>query len=183
MKKLALVFVAGISLVSAKAQKQEGFTFGAGIEAALPLGDFKTTNSFGIGGHLQGEYAFSDNLTGIATTGYTNYFGKTFTQTVTNPYTGTTVSSSVKYPSIGHIPILVGARFYPSESIFLGAQIGYGIFTGATGGSSPKGFEYRPQVGFNVESFQVALSYDGVSVTGGTLSHLGLTGIYKFGGK
>jgi len=180
MKKLVLVLATGISLVSAKAQKMEGFKFGAGIEAALPLGDFKTTHSFGIGGQLQGEYAFSDNLTGIATTGYTSYFGKTFTDTYS--LGGTNYSQSFKSPSVGHIPILVGARFYPSESIFVGAQIGYGIFTGG-GGSNPTGFEYRPQVGYNMDNFQVALSYDGVSVTGGTLSHLGLTGIYVFGGN
>jgi hypothetical protein len=181
MKKFALAFVAGISLVSAKAQKFEGFKFGAGIEAALPLGDFKKSNSFGIGAQLQGEYALTDYLTGIATTGYTNYFGKTFTQTYS--VGGTTYSQSVKSSNVGHIPILVGVRFYPSESVFVGAQIGYGIFTGGGGASSPKGFEYRPQIGYSMENFQLALSYDGVSVTGGTLSHLGLTGIYIFGGQ
>lgn len=179
MKKCLLILaISTVSFLGAQAQtNKEGFTFGGGINLALPLGDFKTSHSFGIGAQLQGEYMFSENLSAVATTGYTSFFGKS--QTFDNGLGGTT---TYKAPSAGLIPILVGARFYPSEQFFVGAQIGYGIFTGG-GGNAPKGFEYRPQVGFNAESFQVILHYDGVSVTGGTLSHLGLTGIYKFGGN
>lgn len=178
MKKFALVLLAGISLATAaKAQKKEGLTFGVGVEAALPLGDFKTSHSFGIGGNVNAEYAFTENVTGIFTTGYTSYFGKTIKY---DDGLGGTVD--YKVPSVGHIPLLVGARYYTPVNFFVGAQVGYGIFTGG-GGDAPKGFEYRPQVGFDFSGFQVALSYDGVSVTGGTLSHLGLTGIYTFGGS
>ncbi|MHA4807219.1 outer membrane beta-barrel protein [Flavitalea flava] len=178
MKKCLLILaIAAGTTFSTQAQiNKEGFTFGAGVNVALPIGSFHDSHTFGIGGELQGEYMFSENLSAVATTGYTSYFGKS--QTIdfgAGPITA-------KNPSVGLIPILVGARFYPSEQFFVGAQIGYGIFTGG-GGGAPKGFEYRPQVGFNAESFQLILHYDGVSVTGGTLSHLGLTGIYKFGGN
>lgn len=179
MKKCLLILaVAAGSIFSTQAQiNKEGFTFGAGVNVALPTGNFHNGYNFGVGGVLQGEYMFSENLSAVATTGFTNFFGKS--QTFPNGLGGT---STYKNPSSGLIPILVGARFYPSEQFFLGAQIGYGIFTGG-GGGAPKGFEYRPQVGFNAESFQLILHYDGVSVTGGTLSHVGLTGIYKFGGS
>ncbi|HVS95511.1 MAG TPA: hypothetical protein VHE54_03465 [Puia sp.] len=173
MKKTILASIVLLfSVCFAQAQMVQGdFTFGAGINVGLPTGDFGTINSFGIGAQLQGEYAFSNQLSAVATTGYTDFFGKTFN----------TGFGSFKAPSLGHIPILVGARFYPAEQIFLGAQIGYGLYTG--GGSSSSGFEYRPQVGYNADQFQVILSYDATSVTGGTFGYMGLTGIYKFGGN
>jgi hypothetical protein len=174
MKKILLALtVISISTLTASAQMAQGdFQFAAGLHLALPTGDLNTTHSFGIGAHIQGEYAFSENLTGVATTGYTSFFGKTISDGF---------GDNFKVSSVGQIPILAGARYYPSEQFFFGAQIGFGIWTG--GGSSTSGFEYRPQVGYNADQFQVILAYDATSVTGGTLGYLGLTGVYKFGGK
>lgn len=181
MKKFFLVMtVFTASIIGAKAQMKTGdFTLGVGVNGALPLGDFKTTSKFGIGGQVQGEYALSENLAGVFTTGYTSFSGKTVTETVSDGLGGT-VNESFKYPSVGHIPILVGARYYPVDMFFVGAQIGYAIFTGS-GTSNPKGFEYRPQVGVNGGPMQFVLSYDGASVTGGTLSQLGLAVLYRIG--
>jgi len=182
MKKLvlALSIICASTLVS-KAQMAAGdFKFGAGIHLGLPIGDFHNVSSFGIGGEVQGEYAFAENLTGVATSGYTYFIGKSFPD-------GTGGTYKVNY---GHIPILVGARFYPSEQFFVGAQIGYGHYSasvsssnGYGGGSSGSGgFEYRPQVGYNADPIQLILSYDGTSVSGGTFSQIGLSAIYMFGG-
>lgn len=149
---------------------QEGFTFGAGIRLALPIGDFGDTHSFGIGGELQGEYFFSEKVSGVITSGYTSFFGKDYDV----PGFGT-----IKVESVGYIPILAGVRVYPSAQFFIGAQAGYGILTG--GGDSEGAFNYQPQIGFNGSKVQVALSYNGLSKDGSTLSHIGLTAIYKFG--
>jgi hypothetical protein len=179
MKKLALVltvFTASIIGVKAQSSGSQGeFTFGAGINAALPIGDFHLTHSFGIGVHLQGEYAFSDQLKGVATTGYTSFFGKTFSYD-----DGSGNTFSMKVPAVGQIPVLVGARFYPASSFFVGAQVGVGIFTGS--GNSQSGFEYLPQVGYDAGQIQIIGAYDGTSVTGGTLSSISLSAVYKFGG-
>src|SRR5262245_27960874 len=110
MKKLALVLtVFTASIIGAKAQ--DGVTFVIGVNAALPIGDFHLTHSFGVGAHIQAEYPFSEQLKGVATTGYTSYFGKktTFDDGFGNTY-------EVKFKSVGQIPILVGARYYPSAS-------------------------------------------------------------------
>ncbi|GGA95249.1 hypothetical protein GCM10011511_18270 [Puia dinghuensis] len=147
------------------------FTFSAGVQLALPTGNLNTTNSFGIGGIIQGEYAFTENVTGVATSGYTDFFGKSVDLGYGYTY---------KAPAVGHIPVIVGARYYPSEQFFFGAQIGFGDYTG--GGASASGFEYRPQIGYNADQFQVILAYDGVSANGGSLTYLGLTALYKFGG-
>lgn len=130
MKKLVLVatfIVAGF--IGAYAQPAEGFTFGAGVRLGLPIGDFGDFSSFGVGGELQGEFGFSDMVSGVVTTGYTSFFGKD------------------GYDATGLIPILVGARVYPSANFFIGGQIGYGLITG--GGESDGGFNYQPQVGYN----------------------------------
>lgn len=172
MKKVFLVATLVVaSFIGANAQ--EGFTFGAGIRAGLPIGDFSDGYSFGIGAELQGELSFSEKFSGVATTGYTSFFGKEYDI----PGFG-----SFKPDALGYIPILVGVRVYPSENFFIGAQAGYGLLTGG-GGGSDGAFNYQPQVGYNASNFQVALNYNGLSKNGGTLSHIGLTGIYKFGGS
>jgi len=178
MKKLAVILtVVGSCIISTqtKAQMTQGdFTFGAGLHLGLPLGDFHQTHSFGIGGQVQGEYAFTENISGALTTGYTSFFGKTIDYTVAG------ATYSTKLSSVGLIPIIVGPRFYPTEKIFVGVQAGLGILTGS--GSSTSAFDYNPQIGYNAESFQAILGYNGLSKDGSTLSHLGLTFLYKFGG-
>ncbi|HEX6193993.1 MAG TPA: hypothetical protein VFZ42_16585 [Chitinophagaceae bacterium] len=168
MKKLFLVaalVVAGF--VSANAQ----FTFGAGLRLGLPVGDFSETHSFGVGGELQGEYNFSEKFSGVITTGYTSFFGKTIDFGF----------GEVDVDAVGLIPIIAGVRVYPSTSFFIGAQAGYGILTG--GGESEGAFMYQPQIGYNAEKFQLALNYNALSKDGSTLGHIGLTGIFKFGGS
>lgn len=193
MKKALFLFtVVCFSVIVGHAQSSDQpFTFSIGLNPSLPLGDFGKGYSFGIGGQLQGEYKFSDQLSGIATTGYSVFFGKT--QTITETYidnNGNLVSTtaSAKNANLGHIPILVGARYYATEQVFFGAQIGYGIFSG--GGATRSGFEYRPHVGYDAGAMQFILHYDGVSLgtykgiagTAETFSQLGVTALYKFGG-
>lgn len=172
MKKAILIFaLAAGTVFSANAQAPEGFQFGAGIRLGLPIGDFSDTHSFGVGAELQGEYGFSDKFSGIITSGYTSFFGKTIS----------ILGTSAKVDAVGLIPIIAGARVYPSNNIFIGAQAGIGILTG--NGSSETAFNWQPQIGVNTEHFQVALNYNGLSKDGSTLSHIGLTGIFKFGGS
>jgi hypothetical protein len=172
MKKVLLVAVITVAgFLGAQAQPPEGFQFGAGLRVGLPIADFADYSSFGIGGELQGEFGFSEMISGVVNTGYTSFFGKT----VDIPGVG-----SYEAEATGYIPILVGVRVYPSTSFFIGAQAGYGLLTG--GGESDGAFNYQPQIGYNGAKFQVALNYNGLSKDGTTFSHIGLTGIFKFGG-
>jgi hypothetical protein len=174
MKKLLLLLTAfTLSFMALQAQsRDEGFVFGGGLNIGLPTGNFGTGWSFGIGFQFQGEYKFSDNVSGVATTGYTNYFGKTV------DFGGGFVG---KTPNIGFIPFLVGARIYPTPTFFLGAQIGLGAFTN-TGGSGNSGFDFRPQIGYNGAGYQLIMDYNVISVTAGSNADIGLTAIFKFGG-
>jgi hypothetical protein len=144
MKKLLLAAIVLSSLsIGAQAQSQSksgGFKFGVGIDLALPTGNFGTTSSFGFGGQVQGEYMLADNISGIASVGYQSFGGKTINDG----------SFSFKYPTTSLIPILVGARFFPSEQFFVGAQIGVGLLHASADGVSANssGFDYLPQVGY-----------------------------------
>lgn len=171
MKKTVLIlsFLIG-SVVAVNAQAPDGFQFGGGVRLGLPIGDFSDSHSFGIGAELQGEYGFSEKFSGVITGGYTSFFGKSID----------ILGTSVKVDAVGLIPIIAGVRVYPSESVFIGAQAGLGILTGS--GSSETAFNWQPQIGYNAEKFQIALNYNGLSKDGSTLSHIGLTGIFKFGG-
>lgn len=177
MKKILSIFFLVATFFAANAQDQQGdFHFGVGLNLGLPVGDFHNVSSFGVGGHVMGEYFFTDQISGALTTGYTSFFGKTITES-----DGIGGTFSYKYPSLGLIPIVVGPRFYPTEQFFVGVQAGVGILTG--GGSSNSGFDYFPQIGYNADQFQVILGYNGVSSNGSTFGNLSLTGVFKFGGN
>lgn len=166
MKKLFIVLsIVTASVFTANAQDNaSGFHFGGGLRLGLPIGDFSETHNFGIGAELQGEYMFSEKFSATITTGYTHFLGKDF--------------AGVKMDGVGLIPILAGVRVYPSTNIFIGGKVGYGLLTG--GGSSDGALNYEPHVGYNAERFQLALGYNGLSKDGSTLSHIALTGIFKF---
>lgn len=133
---------------------------------ALPVGDFHLSHSIGVGAELQAEYKLSPQASLTGTTGYTNFMGKSET------FGG----YKYKYSSVGYIPILVGARVYPSENVFIGGKAGYGILTG---GGSGGAFNFEPQVGYNANKFQLAVGYNAL-VDDGTLGHLGVSAVLKF---
>lgn len=172
MKKVLFLF-ALIALVQvARAQQTnalaKGFHLGAGINAGLPVGDFNETHSFGIGAEIQGEYVLLDKLSIFGSTGYTNFFGKKF---------DTEEGEYFKVDNVGAIPVLAGARFYPTPKFFVGGKLGISILTG--GGESETAFTYQPQVGYNAEKFQANLGLNSMSSDGLTFSNLSLTFLYK----
>ncbi|HET9057920.1 MAG TPA: hypothetical protein VFN30_13825 [Chitinophagaceae bacterium] len=171
MKKSILLLLLLAAFTITRAQAPEGFQFGVGVRLGLPLGDFKASHNFGIGGEVQGEVGFAEKFSAIFTSGYSSFSGKTI------DFFGT----SIKYGSIGYIPILAGVRVYPANNFFIGGQLGYGILTG--GGTSEGAFNYQPQIGVNVSNFQFALNFNSLTKDGESTSHLGLTGIYRFGGN
>lgn len=168
MKKIIFaVFILAASF-AAQAQSKDGksIQFGGGVRFALPTGNFHLSHSIGIGAELLAEYKLSPAASLTGTTGFTNFIGKSET------FGG----YKYKYDAVGYIPILVGARYYAAENIFLGGRVGYGILTG---GGSGGAFNFEPQIGYNGKQLQVAAGFNGL-VDNGTLGHLGVTAIYKF---
>lgn len=168
MRKVLLAFsIAAISFVSAKAQDNGGFHAAGGLKVALPIGDFSNGYSLGIGAELQGEYMFAENISGVATAGYTHFLGKTVSE----------AGVDYKMDAAGFIPVLAGVRFYPSSQFFVGAKAGLSFGTQTGAGSS---FTYEPQVGYNGEKFQVAAGYTAMSKNSVTLGSVGVSFLYKF---
>lgn len=161
-----MVLMAVTGFAVARAQSSQNVVLGVGVRIGAPVGDFSNTHSVGIGAELQAEYGFSEMLSGVFTTGYTNFFGKTV--------------AGYKYNSVGIVPLLAGVRVYPSQNFFIGGQIGYGILAG--NGYNSGAFSYQPGIGYNAPDFQIGLNYNALTKNGGTVAHIGLTGIYKFGG-
>ena len=168
MKKVIfLAFIlAAAFVVNAQSKSGQDVQFSGGLRIALPVGNFHYSHGFGVGAELQAEYKLSPTASLTGTTGCTNFIGKS-----ANYY-----DYSYKYESVGYIPILVGARVYPSEKVFIGGKVGYGILTNAGAGG---GFNFEPQVGYNADKFQVSFGYNAL-VNNGTLGHLGVTAMYKF---
>lgn len=125
----------------------------------IVVGDYDPFYGLVLGAELQGEYVFSPQASATITTGYTNLSGKN------------------NIGSTGLIPVLAGARFYPSSQFFVGGRLGISFSTESGGGSN---FTYEPQVGYNGQKFQLALGYQAAPDNGVSLSHIGVTGIIKF---
>lgn len=151
-----------LCFVLAGVNAQSGFTFGVGLNASLPVGNMTNISSFAVGAEAQGEYGFSEKVSGIITTGYTHFLEKN--------------NNGLKF---GIVPLIAGARYYASEKFFIGGQLGYGFFTSTGGGG---GFAYKPQVGYKAGNFQITGSYNAVS-NNGTIGWAGLSGVITFGGK
>lgn len=179
MKKIFLALSIVAVSFAANAQSNEGFHVAGGLHVALPLGDFGKASSFGVGAQVQGEYVFAENISGTFTTGYTSFMGKSVDEpTGYDINTGQYTYSKVKLPATGYIPFLAGIRFYAAPSFFIGGKLGYGLLSG--GGESDGAFNYQPEIGYNAEKFQVAAGYNGLSKNGASLSHIGLSVLYKF---
>ncbi len=167
MKKIFLLFVCAASFGLANAQSAKPVEFSAGVNLGLPIGDFGKSHSFGFGFEGLGEYKISDAASLTGSLGYTHFIGKEIVE-------------GFKAKGLGVIPILVGGRYYPSNEFFVGAKLGYGIFTGGGDGGA---FTLVPQVGYNAEKYQLALGYNFLSQSGGNASYFGLSGVYKFSNK
>jgi len=171
MKKIFFLFALVAFVTIARAQQTgfiKGFHFGAGVNAALPIGDFSDSHSFGVGAEFQAEYSMLEKLSLFGSAGYTNFFGKKIDGVEGESY---------KIDNVGLIPVMAGARFYPTPKFFVGGKLGVGILTG--GGDSETAFTYQPQVGYNAEKFQVNLGLNSISQESVTFSNLSLTFLYK----
>lgn len=183
MKKLILGVAATVAMlfaVNASAQQNFG---SAGVELALPMGDFADFANFGYGVSLQYEYGLTDNLALNLNAGVLLY------------------SIETDGFSFTHIPIQVGGRYYFTEQrdgLFAGVRLGIHLAMSKMDdieilGQTIKGtsdtnanFSFAPEVGYFVnENISLALRYQIVTPNGDqegakSLSYLGLRAAYNF---
>jgi hypothetical protein len=167
MKKTMLLIAMAIGSVHAFAQDYEDeqvFKFGLGGTISVPLSDLKLITTYGIGFEATAVYNFSENIAGFAQGGINVFKGK---------------MDFGQENSVLNIPILAGAR-YKINGFFAGAGIGYSSYHSSGWGSGTSGFTYSPQIGYDMGSYQFLLHYTSTSVTGGSLSYVGLKAFHTF---
>lgn len=161
MKTTVLLFTLVLFSYSGFAQdddyEDKPFKFGLGGTISLPLSDLKASTSYGVGFEVTGVYTFAEHVAVFAQTGINVFKGKSV--------------YGYDESSLMHVPFLAGARF-KAGGFFVGAGAGYGRFIGD--GDSAGGFTYSPQAGYELENLQFMLHYTSTSLTGGSLSYVGL---------
>jgi hypothetical protein len=173
MKKTILfIAVIGISTAAFSQKKEDDvqmLKLSVGLEAALPLGDFGKSSTFGIGGTAQADYKVTDDLALNVNAGYISFLPKSIT----------VFGVTSKGKAVGYIPILGGIRYYFSEQVFALAQLGVTIATAS--GSSTSLFTYAPGVGYKFsDNVDAALKYTGYSKNSINSSTIGVRVAYTF---
>ena len=168
MKKIILstaVLITTVLTVHAQSSSTDSkqLKFSVGVEAGLPLGDFKETHKFGIGGSVQGEYAAAEKVGLTLNAGFLSFTGKSI--------------EGGKYPSASIVPVLAGAKYYFTENVYGQAQAGISFFNNG-GGSA---FTYTPGIGVKAgENIDILVKYQAATKSGETLSFLGARVAYNF---
>jgi hypothetical protein len=92
------------------------------INPSMPIGNFNTYSSFGLGGYLGWEYKTSRSLGITLNAGYIDYFGKN--------------TNGIKYSDFSYLPLLAGLKFYfGGGSFYLHPEAGAGFGTSGLGTS------------------------------------------------
>ena len=164
----------------------------AGLEVALPMGDFGDFVGVGFGATLGYEIPVGDNLGLIAQAGYISFTGKDYDLGIIK----------IEGPSIGAIPIQLGAKYYFSdnqEGAYLGVLTGLHLLS-SEGSDGVTNFGIAPLLGFMVtENIDIGVRYqllfdkqETVSIIGTTVttteenvtnSYIGIRAAYMFGSR
>jgi hypothetical protein len=171
MKKIFLsAAILAASVTAASAQSKKAGTkpvFSAGVEAALPLGDFKQGYTFGLGATVQGEYPAVDKVGITLSAGYLSFAGKTVEF----------LGEKYKNDAQGVLTVLAGAKYYFTGNVYGHAQIGLSFFNHGVGSA----FTYSPGIGIKAsDNIDVLVKYQAASKSGSTASFFGTRVAYTF---
>ena len=166
MKKIILSALAIFAVGFASAQDADG-GFQVGIHAGIPMGDAGDVYSANFGADVAYMFPIADSFLLGVTTGYSYYAGKAFD----------TGFGEVKVNG-AFIPVAAAAHYSLNESWFLGADLGYALYSGD--GDGDGGFYYQPKVGYQTEKMEFFVGYKGISADGASISSVGVGAAYKF---
>ena len=166
MKKLLTVAIATVISLASFSQSTglEPMQFNVGLEAGMPMGDFKESHNFGVG--LSAKVILSSGLTGSI--GYVTFSGKDL------PGFG-------KMPAFNTIPVKAGYRIKADGGFYFEPQVGITFMS--SDGESMNAFTWAPNVGISTGPIDISVRYENISQSGENLNFLGLRLAYSFGGK
>ncbi len=193
----AKLIFAGLALIGATAVSAQENRFSAGLELALPMGDFGDAVGFGFGATVGFELPVGDNLGLIAQAGYITFSAKDI-EVDLGPF-GT---ATVEGVAVGAIPIQVGAKYYFSdnqEGAYLGALTGVHLLS-SEGSDGSTSFGIAPLFGYIIgENIDISLRYqllfdkqETVAISGTSItteeetvtnSYIGVRAAYMFGSR
>ena len=162
---LSCFLVLGTMAVQAQ-NESKVFSFGFGLEGGLPLGDAKAAYKFAGGLTLRASYHAGPGFITL-TSGALAYLPKSGNGEETKASLQIAVKLGYKY--VCYKPFFVMA-----EAGFSSFKIYYADDNGNLASSNSGGFTYAPTVGVNLNAFELGLRYEATSITGGTVSTVGL---------
>jgi hypothetical protein len=174
MKRIILTALAVMAFGVANAQDGH---FKIGAHVGLPLGDTADAFSTNVGVDAAYLWNVANKFSAGITSGYTVYLGKSL------EYNAGSSSFDYSVPNSGFIPVAGTAQYSLTDSLFLGADLGYAIFVGSedkpSGQSTGGGFLYQPKFGYQNEKIELFASYKSIS-NNGSLHSLNIGFNYKF---
>ncbi len=182
MKTIRLLFVMAVGAFASHSSLAQ---FSAGLDLALPMGNFSDIASTGFGGSVRYDATISDKLGWSASIGYLSFSGKTYN----------VGNVSIPFGTTSNIPVSGGVKYYFSEAgngfygavdlsaNFLSTYV-YTYNSGNGGGYnlssvSQTNFGINPGIGYRLSNLDFSARYNAV----GDFSYLGIRAAYVFGGK
>jgi hypothetical protein len=178
--KLSTFIIAALTFVtfSAKAQEREGIRLSVGPEVGLPIGDFKDSYDWSIGGSLQADFPIlSNDLYVTLNAGYNNFFAKDI--------------NGISGQDLQLIPVKAGLKYFPISNFYVQGEAGASFLTNKDdiGATKSAAFVYAPQVGYlfhlgGKNYLDAGIRFEGNSKftdQGSSNNFLGLRVAYGFG--
>ena len=165
---------------SAKAQTivPNKWRFGVGVEGGLVTGDAHDASNLELGGTARLQYGFSKNLALTLTSGYYNFFGKSYD------------AAGDKYQSLGMVPIKAGIKYFVGSNFYVAGEAGVGIETKtfATQGEVDDYSDQThtklllsPGIGYAEKHWDIGVRYENYSGSSANYGVVGLRLAYGFG--
>lgn len=172
MKRILLIAAAGFLMFNhAYAQSKAGESkIGLGLDAAIPVGNYKNVADYGLGFSLLYQKPVTQNLSITGNVGYLRFHGPA-------------IFSNIKYKE-GYVPIKAGARYFVLPGIYGAAELGVAVPT-ANGYGSGTAFIYVPALGAMLKvtskgTLDIGLRYENWARSNSTRSFAGIRAGYNF---
>ncbi|MES2267887.1 MAG: outer membrane beta-barrel protein [Bacteroidota bacterium] len=148
LKFAALVLAfAGVS-VAAKAQTTTttttttngGIRYSIGVDAGIPVGNFKDTHKWNLGGSVQADIPVANQLFVTVNAGYNNVFGKK------DQVIG---GITTDYPNVQLLPVKAGLKYFVIPNFYVQGEAGAAFLLNKSDYYNDKSvaFAYAPQIG------------------------------------
>jgi hypothetical protein len=181
LTKLAAAALTGVALLIGTTVNAQTTTttpsklrFGIGLEAGAPTGNIHNAiggSSFELGGTARLQYNTSDHFALMLTSGYYNFFGKSYSTTVGG------VTRDFEALSTGVVPVKAGFKAFFADQFYFSAEAGAGF---ETKGAKDVKLILAPGLGWANQKWDVGVRYEDFSGQNYSYGLVGLRGAYGF---